>query len=406
MRKKRVPAWLVVSLGMFAAVLVPPCAAEDAEPDRAGQANGRQLWQDFQETYAKYSYAPLGAAELDLKARAALLKSLGARYRSWPVDKATTLPELVESIHRHDASLATFDLVERALSVLLGEIDRFGLYQPGSEISQMEEALRQSGGQIAMTVERDDAGRLLCYPDPDGPAAEAGVNYGAELLEVDGVSMERKALAAVKLAVMGPSPSVSIKIRQPQGKIETVSIKRGGEPLPAVSVKKGPAGVTVRIRKFDKGCAKRIKDELTPLLPIQRMSLDLRGNPGGLRDEAMLVASLFFPEQTVLGRLKDGAGERDVLDGNPVFCEPGNVQILLDRRSASGAEFLAACLRDKLADKVKIYGEASYGKSHSTVRVPLYGGGAMTVSESLMMTASGTSWDKEGIKPDVEQKRK
>ncbi|MGC4014465.1 MAG: S41 family peptidase [Luteolibacter sp.] len=394
---------------LLAALLVPVLHAEPevaAETNSNQQAAGAELWEDFQKNYKEYSFSPLPADELDLKARKALLTALGTRYRSWEPDKAPSLPELIEAVHKNDPASSTFDLAEKALTALLPTIDRFGLYESSSEIAQLQEASRQSGGQIAMIVERDDNGRLLCFPEPEGPASEAGINYGSELLEVDGVSVERKRLAAVKLAFIGPSPSVSVKIRQPQGKEETLSIKRTTQVFPSVSAKKGPTGLSVRIRKFDSGSASRFKALLQENAPVTRLILDLRGNPGGLRDEAMLAASLFTPEKTVLGRLKDGQGERDVSDGNGVFCEPQSIQILQDRRSASGAEFLAASLRENLPGKVKIFGEPSYGKSHSTVKLPLYGGGIMTVSESLMMTASGKSWDKTGLQPDVVQQSK
>lgn len=394
---------------LFAAVLAVTAHAEPAAPAEAApnqHAAGAQLWEDFQKNYNEYSFAPLPAEELDLKARKALLTALGARYRSWEPDRAPTLPGLVDAVNKNDPAASTFDLVEKALTALMPTIDRFGLYESSAEIAQLQEASRQSGGQIAMIVERDDGGRLLCFPEPEGPASEAGINYGSELLEVDGVSVERKRLAAVKLAFIGPSPTVSVKIRQPQGKEETITIKRTTQVFPSVSAKKGPTGLSVRIRKFDTGSASRFKALLQENAPVTRLILDLRGNPGGLRDEAMLAASLFTPEKTVLGRLKDGQGERDVSDGNAVFCEPQSIQILQDRRSASGAEFLAASLRENLPGKVKIFGENSYGKSHSTVKLPLYGGGIMTVSESLMMTASGKSWDKTGLEPDVVQKAK
>ncbi|BCU77067.1 S41 family peptidase [Luteolibacter sp. LG18] len=393
---------------LLAALLLPVLQAEPAAKETPvnQRETGVQLWEDFQKNYAEYSFAPLAPADLDLHARKALLGALGTRYRAWEPDKAPTLPELADAICKNDPANTTYDLVEKALTALLPTIDRFGLYESGAEMAQLQEAARQSGGQIAMIVERDDSGRLLCFPEPEGPASEAGVNYGSELLQVDGVSMERKRLAAVKLAFIGPSPSVTVKIRQPQGKEETLTIQRTTQVFPSVSAKKGPTGLTIRIRKFDTGSAARFKDLLKENQPVTRLTLDLRGNPGGLRDEAMLAASLFTPEKTVLGRLKDGQGERDVSDGNGVFCEPQSIQILQDRRSASGAEFLAASLRESLPGKVKIYGEPSYGKSHSTVKLPLYGGGVMTVSESLMMTASGKSWDKTGLQPDVLQKAK
>jgi len=376
-----------------------------AEPEAAPERHpgAEALWEDFAKNYTSLSLEPLPAADLDLKAREALLSALGTRYRSWKPDKAATLPGLANAVSKADPALSPFELVEKALVVLLPSIDRYGRYEASSELAQMKEASRQSGGKIGMNIEIDEGGHLRCFPEPDGPADQAGVNHGAELLEVDGQSVERKPLAAVNLAFISPAPTVAVKVRQPQGKEDKLTITRTTQVFPAVTSKKGPAGLTVRIRHFDAGAAASLKTILTENKPVNRLVLDLRGNHGGLYNEAMLCASLFFPEKTVLGHLKDREGDHVSLDGNGVFAEPQSIQILMDRGSASGSELLAACLRENMADKVKIYGDRSYGKSHVLERQPIYGGGAMTVTTALMTTASGQSWDKTGLKPDVLQ---
>lgn len=167
---------------------------------------------------------------------------------------------------------------------------------------------------------------------------------------------------------------------------------------------KTPMGVTVRIRRFDPACAIAIRQQLEAYPKPGRLTLDLRGNPGGLREEALMVASLFFPEGTPLGKFTTRGEVQIANNVNPLFVEPGSIQILQDRRTASAAEFLIATLREGLPGKVTSFGTTTYGKAHSTARVALAGGGELSVTEAALTTAAGKSWDTTGIPPDQADK--
>jgi carboxyl-terminal processing protease len=235
----------------------------------------------------------------------------------------------------------------------------------------------------------------------DGPAELAGINAGAILLAVDDRPAEGKSISALRLAFVGPPNSpIRLKVRQPQGKIEEFTITRTAKRSPKISVTKTPLGLTLRIRGFDDGSALVVKRELAPYPQPGRLTIDLRGNPGGLRDEALKIASLFFPQGTPLGKFTTSSGVRTANDGNGVSVEPSAIRILQDGRTASAAEYLIATLKEGLPDKVMLFGAKTYGKSHSTSHVTLEGGGELAVTETLLSTASGMSWDKTGIAPD------
>jgi carboxyl-terminal processing protease len=113
-----------------------------------------------------------------------------------------------------------------------------------------------------------------------------------------------------------------------------------------------------------------------------------------VREEALKVAPLFFPEGTPLGKFTTHKGPQMANDGNGVSLEPGSIQILQDERTARAAEFLIAALKEGMPDKVRLFGRKTYGKSHSTAHVALEGGGELAVTETLLSTASGRSWEK------------
>ncbi|MCW1922517.1 S41 family peptidase [Luteolibacter arcticus] len=384
----------------LAAVVMFVGAGTLAHAELDAAASG--LWRSFLLRYRELSLTQLGDAELDALAREHLIGRLGARYRSWKKEDYADLGALIAAIREKEPERDSFQLVELALAAMLPAIDRYGGYETAADMARFQEAVRQGpGGSVQMTIEHDKAGRLLCFPLAEGPADRAAVLPGAELLAVDGIAVERKELVAVKFAFIGPPASVvRVKVRQPHGKTEELMITRDREPASVVA-SDGPLGLNIRIRKFDRGSAKLLRELLREhAAKANRLTLDLRGNPGGLRDEAVLAVSLFLPEGTPIGTFVSRGGKESLKDGNGVEVSPESIRIVLDRRTASGAEFLAASLREGLPGKVMVFGGPSYGKAHSTARAGTEGGGMLTLTEAELATASGFTWDKAGVEPD------
>ena len=391
-------------LAAISLLLAGACvAAQDESAWLRQQAAAEQLWQDFLTMYQKVSLEPLAPQALDLKGREALLTVLGPACRTWQVDQAATLPELFAEASKADPTVNPFELMERLLGGLLPRIDRYGRYESMEEMELLNEAARQAKGVFAINLVIDEKKVLRCFPDPDGPAAKAGVLAGAELLEVDGVGVAQKSLAFVKMAFAG-SKSVEVKVRQPQGRQATLVIERTFETFPSVSLQQSPAGMRVRIRTFDGGVAEHLRELFKANQPVDRLILDLRGNGGGLIQEAFSVAALFLPKGAVIAYVRNRDGDKSQVDGTEPVVTPGSIQILLDHGTASAVELLAMSLKENLTTRVVLRGEQSYGKGQRLNRGSLEGGGMLTLSDGLMLSPAKKSWDRTGITPDVELK--
>ncbi len=390
---------LLLGIATHALLALPVATAQEAaENDREA---AERLWANFLTSYRGKSLDPLDPDSLDLKAREVLLATSGPRFSSLKPDSAESLPELADAMLARDPSIGKFARIEQTLEALLPKIDIYGSYNPAADVVQMREALRQNSGIIQMTLEQQPDGRVLCFPTDGGPADKAGVNSGALLMSVDDRPSTGKSLLALRLAFVGPpNTGMKVKVRQPQGKIEEFTIQRTDKRVPDVAVTKSLVGVAVRIRSFSQGSAADLKQQLKAYPKPTNITLDLRGNTGGLREEALKIASLFFPEGTTLGKFTTLGGVQAPKDGNPVFVDPESIRILQDGRTASAAEYLIATLKEGLPGKVTTFGSRSYGKSHTVRQIPLQGGGELTVTESLMSTPQGRSWDKTGLAPD------
>jgi carboxyl-terminal processing protease len=388
------------SSGIFLGLSIVALAAAHGQVPDDPQAAGR-LWSSFLTKYEEKSLSPLDAVVLDDKARVALLAASGPRFSSLKADSVGSLPELAVAMTERDPSVGSFARVEKALEVLLPEIDVYGSYSSATDNALLREALRQNSGVVHMTIQMRDDGGVICYPLDGGPADAAGINAGAELLALDGRPAKGKSLLALRLAFVGPVDSeIRVRVRQPQGMTEEFAVKRTDTPVPNVSVTKSLGGLTLRVRKFNSGSAASLKQQLEATPKPGNITLDLRGNGGGQRDEALKMASLFFPEGTVLGTFTTREGTVSPKDGNGVLVEPDSIRILQDERTASAAEYLIAVLKEGLPGKVTSYGTRTYGKSHTVLVTPLEGGGTLSVTEALMATPQGKSWDKSGLEPD------
>lgn len=136
--------------------------------------------------------------------------------------------------------------------------------------------------------------------------------------------------------------------------------------------------------------------------PAKKLILDLRNNPGGLLREAHLVAEWFLEKGDIITiesfgedrkQKKHLAMGNEALKGYPIV-------VLINQGSASGAEILAAALRDN-RDNVKLIGEKSFGKGSVQEPVDLRGGSLLKVTVARWLTPKGELISGVGLEPDI-----
>jgi carboxyl-terminal processing protease len=127
--------------------------------------------------------------------------------------------------------------------------------------------------------------------------------------------------------------------------------------------------------------------------------LDLRSNGGGLLQEAVLAASVFLPEGTVVVTTKSrtqGDAVYEALGGN---LPPLPTVVLIDRNTASAAEILTAALADE--GGAKVVGARSFGKGVFQQEIDLSNGGALKLTVGEYFTPDGRNLAGSGIRPDI-----
>ena len=229
----------------------------------------------------------------------------------------------------------------------------------------------------------------------NSPAWRAGLRYGDRIDAVDGVSMHGKLSAEVRDKIRGPRGThVTLTLtRAAGGKQENIEIVRNRVPQPSVPdayfLRPG-VGYIDMTRGFNSDTAERLESALEFLHArgMTSLVLDLRNNPGGLLDQAILVARTFLPAGQVIMTQKGRNGLND-RTYTSTRTDPDRVPlvILVNEGTASASEIVAGAIQDH--DRGLIVGQNSFGKGLVQSIIRLEGGAGLTLTSAYYYTPSG-----------------
>jgi len=229
----------------------------------------------------------------------------------------------------------------------------------------------------------------------NAPAFQAGLRYGDRIDAVDGVPMHGKSSAEVRDKIRGPRGSqVKISVtRAISGKLEEVEIVRAAVSQPSVPdyymIRPG-VGYIDMTKGFNYDTAQGLQDALDALHQrgMNSLVLDLRNNPGGFLDQAILVASAFLPQgQLILTQKgRNGLNDRsyESRNRNP---DRTPLVILVNDFTASASEIVAGAIQDH--DRGLIVGQTSFGKGLVQSIITLPEGAGLTLTSAKYYTPSG-----------------
>jgi carboxyl-terminal processing protease len=285
--------------------------------------------------------------------------------------------------------------------------DRFSHYFDPAAYKRFQAASSGEFSGIGVTVTETGRGLRVAQVFPGAPAREARIGSGDVIVGVDGKSLAGVSAGVAASRIKGPAgTTVELTVVDGQsGERRQVEVERANVRVPAVSGRieqeRGRKIAYVRLAGFTEGAHGELRHEIEELRDegADGLVLDLRGNGGGLVDEAVLVQSIFQAEGPVLtidGRARD---ERtfevtgDTIDG------VGPIAVLVDGDTASASEIVAAALQQN--DLATVVGTRTYGKGVFQEVIPLEAGGALDLTVGEYLTADGTSILGKGVVPDV-----
>ena len=284
--------------------------------------------------------------------------------------------------------------------------DRFSHYFTPSEYAAFNRGSRLSG--IGVAVSEVPQGLRVATVYKGTPAREAHIQHGDVITAVNGESIAGKDADVVTSQIRGPAGTkVTLTISGPGGKPRDVTLTRREVDIPQVTGRietvNGTKVAYVRLVGFTEGAHGELRQEVEKLYRqgAQGLVLDLRGNPGGLLTEAVLVSSIFVPDGRIVstdGRTQHARtfnASGDALPRHPMV-------VLINGDTASAAEIVTAALEQ--SGIAKVVGTTSFGKGVFQEVIPLNNGAALDLTVGEYLTRDGTSINGTGIAPQVRAK--
>jgi carboxyl-terminal processing protease len=310
--------------------------------------------------------------------------------------QARLFENVVASIHSHYIdSLGEGDLYQTAAKALVASLN-----DPYAELLSRE-SYRQYQRQMAGT--EVDVGWT---PEMDRGNGRSAFGPGDEILSIDGKSTKGWSARRVEEALTGGSGSVVTVVVRPWGTNKTVvrRLTRTVVHVPATSpgILLGGGVGYIELRRISDGAAGELRKAVDRLVGngMKSLVLDLRGDPGGLINEGVRVASLFLhPGDTVaVSHGRSHNHSKIYLAGQPGGWDNLKIALLVNHGTASSAELIAGALQDH--DRAVVLGTPTFGKGVLQTTYPLGEEVAIKLTTARWYTPSGRTVQRP--RPDGE----
>ncbi|MSU57999.1 MAG: S41 family peptidase [Pedosphaera sp.] len=305
------------------------------------------------------------------------------------------------------------ELVYGALKGMVNTLDPHSEFLEPEKYKELQNDTQGQFGGLGIVVSLKDEYLTVVAPMEDTPGFRAGILTGDRIIKIDGKSTERLGLPeAVKNLRGDPGTEVTITVQRPStGVTKEMRLMRaiinvdmakdinGKKQFPIGESKIG----YIRLTQFGEKTADELETGLKKLKNqgMQAIILDLRGNPGGLLDQAVDVCEKFLPR----GQLVVSTEGRNSIQKYPARGRGDELKnmpmvVLVNGGSASAAEIVAGCLQD--VKRAVLLGEKTFGKGSVQSIVPLQNGAALRLTTAKYYTPSHKVIHEHGITPDIE----
>ena len=285
--------------------------------------------------------------------------------------------------------------------------DRFSNYLTPKETAEFQQSVEGRFEGVGMNVDQDKRGLRVLNVFEGSPAARGGVKKGDFITEVDGKSIAGLSSDVATARIKGPAgTTVSLELVDPENfEPRTVKLKRARIEIPITTgrivERNGKKLGIVTLSTFSEGAHGLVRKEIDELLDkgAEGILLDLRGNGGGLLNEAVLVGSVFIDDGLIVSTKGRTKPERKYDSVGGSIDEDIPVVVLVDRGTASASEIVSGAIKDR--GRGTVVGTRTFGKGVFQEVQPLSNGGLLDITVGQYFLPNGENIGDKGVKPTV-----
>jgi carboxyl-terminal processing protease len=302
-------------------------------------------------------------------------------------------------------------LIESAINGMLTSLDPHSSYMDAKSFRDMQIQTRGEFGGLGIEVTMEEGLVKVVAPIDETPAARAGILANDVITQIDGEAVQGLTLNQAVDKMRGPvNSSVKLTIQRKEKK-EPIEVKLTRETIRIRPVRarteSGDIGY-LRVTQFNEQTYEALRAAIDKIAAevgqdkLKGYVLDLRNNPGGLLDQAIMVSDAFLERGEIVSTRGRNAEETqrysaragDLTNGKPII-------VLVNGGSASASEIVAGALQDH--KRATVLGTRSFGKGSVQTIIPLgNNNGALRLTTARYYTPSGKSIQAKGIVPEIE----
>ncbi|MFN2441932.1 MAG: S41 family peptidase [Thermoanaerobaculia bacterium] len=294
-------------------------------------------------------------------------------------------------------------LIAGAFDGLTSAIDEFSYYVPPASMSGYRDYAQPETTGVGLVVSRRFGYGYVIAPLEGSPAEKAGIEAGDFIELIDGRPTQEMALWEIRSALHGePGSKVEISVlRGSMSKREEMSLERNRFEIPPPSLEVVEGIGVVRIPFFTAETPGQLRAVLGQASSqgVDKLIVDVRGNADGSVPAAIEAADLFLKEGTI-ATLTGRRAEKREWTADPAAVWEGELLVLADTSSSSGAEVFAAALSGN--ERGRVVGTRTFGKAIEQKFVSLPSGGGLLVTVGSYATPDEQPLRGEGLRPDVQ----
>lgn len=312
-------------------------------------------------------------------------------------ERKTSFQEIIDLVRlRYVDPVKPDTLQYNAINAMMSELDPHSVFIPAGNLQEVNDDMAGNFAGIGVEFNIFSDTVHVVHVIANGPSDKAGLQVGDRIIKVNGENITGASITTddVKKRMRGKRETqVDVSILR-NGGPKQFKITRGTIPLPSLDAAYLLDRTTgyIKLNKFSETSYEEFMKALEELQKknIQKLVLDLRGNGGGLMNEAVDMADEFLSDDKLVVFTEGlNVKRREYKCKRPGLFEEGELVVLVDELTASASEVLAGALQDW--DRATIIGRRTFGKGLVQEQYPLSDGSAIRLTVARYFTPVGRS---------------